>query len=360
MGVSARQIKIGIKTAATWGTAVAVGTGSGQTLREDFRDDPMVQVSEQIAAGETFVSTVQAGRVAAIKAALPMYLTYSDVFQNIFWAHVLGTGGIAPTQVGTTTAYTNTFEPATGGRDGLFATIVRDKVQKIVEIPSAKFTGFELRFGENGRAEVMWNFVGMKAIENSAINTATQISALTFPPNGIRAFFEQVVVRLNLQSGGALSAPTDVISGTVNAGGLTDLVIRFDQPLDEKYVGGVAGIIEPLDNGWPTFEIEMTFARFDAVSKLYTGYQVAQTALKMDVTFTGPLIGGLATRYGLLFQFPAVFVATAQDPIPASAIQSQPNVKLKAYLASAAPTGMTVTRPVRVTTTGSSSANPFV
>lgn len=358
MGVTARVLKCGIKTSTTWGTAVAVGTGSGQVLREDYRDDPAVAVSEQVAAGETFITQVQAGRVQAVRLAIPMFLHYSDAFQNMFWAHCLGTGGTAPSQVGTTTAYTNTFEPDTSGRVGLFATIVRDKSKKIIEVPSAKFTGFSIKFGENGRAEVIWNAIGMKAIENSAVNTASQIAALTFPPAGMRAFFEQVVMRFNAQGGAGLQA-SDSITGLANGTGLTDLSVTFTQPLDEKYVGGVTGIIEPLDNGWPSIELTLTFARLDDVSKLFTGYQTAQSAFKADIVFTGAQIGATASNYGIKMEFPHLQVWEAQDPIPSSAAQSQPTVTLRAYQATAAPTGMAVTKPIRVTTTGTSTTNPF-
>jgi hypothetical protein len=357
MAVHARQTKVGINvaTSGSWGTgtavATAVGAGDGHYVTDDLGVQQTVNRSYDESAGQSFIGSVQTATVAAIQTAIPMFLHYNDTFQNVLWALTMGTGGTAPTRISTTTGYTNTFEPSTS-KTGRYATIVRDKSQFISEVSGAKFTGFEVTFGEHGRAEVKWNIIGDTEIITSTINTSTQISALTFPTLGLRAFMDDCIVRFNAQSGGGLAAG-DAVK-------YTNLTVRCALPLDMKHAGGQLTIIEPEEHGFPNFEIDLTFARFDTVSDDYFPYHRDGTRLKGDITFTGAAIDA-TSFYGLLMQFPNLDVMEYRAPVPGGADQVAPTLKLKALSTTAAPTGMSgVTVPMRVVTTGTSSANPFV
>jgi hypothetical protein len=351
MAVSPRSSKVGINlgTAASWGTATAVGATDGVWVKDDIKDSLSMQVDEDDSAGQDFIGSMQVANHNPVKSSIPCFLHYHDTFQNKLWALACGTGGTAPAQVGATTAYTNTFEPATS-KTGIFATIVRDKVTFISEVTSAKCTGFELSFGDNGRAEIVWMFVGAKTVVDSAINTATQISALTFPTQGLRAFFKQAVLRINAASGGAL-ASGDAVE-------VTDIKLKYEQPMDELAVAGKDYIVEPEDNAYPNIELSATFSRLTSATDDYIGYHRDNTSLKADLTLTG---GTLATtNYGLLFQFPNLIVREAPVEFKAGADNVHPAVTFGAYKAAAAPTGMTgVTKPFRITTTGVSTTNPF-
>lgn len=355
MGVSARQTKVGINvaTSGSWGTgaatATAVGAGDGHYVRDDLGIQLKVNRSRDESAGQNFVGSVQTATTKAIESSIPMFLHYNDTFQNVLWALTMGTGGTAPSRISTSTAYTNTFEPATN-KTGKYATIVRDKSQMVSELPGAKFTGFELSVGENGRMEVNWKFIGDNEKSDSTINTATQINALTFPTLGLRAFFDDCVVRLNAQSGGALGAG-DVMK-------FTTMKLTFSQPLDVKFVGGQVTIIEPEEKDFPDIKIELTFGRYDATSHAFFASHRDGTKYKGDITFTGAAIDA-TSFYGLLLQFPNLDVDDYVAKIPGGAGQSEPKIVLMGLSTSAAPTGMSVTVPMRVVTTGTSSANPF-
>jgi hypothetical protein len=351
MAVSPRSSKVGINiaTSGSWGTATAIGAGDGVWVTDDMKITLSMQVDEDDSAGQDFIGSMQVANHNPIKAEVPTLLHYNDTFQNVLWALACGTGGTSPAAVGTSTAYTNTFEPATN-KTGLYATIVRDKVEFISEVPSAKCTGFELSFGDNGRAEIVWMFIGTKEVVDSAINTSTQVSALTFPTQGMRAFFKQLSFRINAQSGGALSG-SDAVS-------ITDLKFKYEQPLDELMIAGQDYLIEPEDNDYPEITLDITFARLDSTSEDYIGYHRDNTSLKADMTLTGTAIA--TSNYKLLFQFPNLIVASAPIEFKGGAENVMPSVSLKAYKAAAAPTGMTgITKPFRLTTTGVSTTNPF-
>ncbi|MDP2319564.1 MAG: phage tail tube protein [Acidobacteriota bacterium] len=358
MGVNARQSKVGIAvaTSGSWGTSSAVATAVGAGDGHYVRDDLNIQLKQTRVKDDTqaqgFIGSVQISKTEAIESAIPLFLHYMDLSLNPLWALAFGTGGTAPTQLSTSTAYTNTFEPATN-KTGLYATIVRDKVQMVSEVPGAKFTGFTLKSGENGRLEVDFQFIGDTEKSDSTINTATQISALTFPTLGYRAFFSDLVFRVNAQAGGAL-AGSDALK-------ITSITVTFKQPLDMKIVGGQRVLIEPEENAMPECTIDIVFARYDAASLAFFAAHRDGTRYKADITITGPAIGALATTYGLLFQFPNLDVPDYKAPIPGNASQSAPTAKFDALSTTAAPTGMTgVTKPLRLVTTGTSSANPFV
>lgn len=357
MGVHARQTKVGINlaTSGSWGTgsatATAVAAGDGHYVRDDIGVQLKMMQSEDDSAGQNFIGSVQTGFAEYVQGSIPMFLHYNDSWQNTLFALACGTGGTSPSQIGTTTAYTNTFEPATN-KTGRYATIVRDKVQYISEVPGAKFTGFEITAGEGGRMEVVWKFTGDVEKSNSAINTATQISALTFPTLGLRAFFDQCVIRINSQSGGALGAGDKVF--------VTAMRFTFNQPLDTKNVGGATTGIEPEENGFPTFELELTFARFDASTAAWFAAHRDTSRYKADLTFTGGTIGTTTSSYGLALLLPNLYVKDYQAPVPGAAEQIAPKALFKALGTTAAPTGMTgVTAPFRVITTGVATTNPF-
>lgn len=356
MGVSARESKVGINigTSGSWSlgeaTATAVGAGDGHYLRDDPAIQGRSQVAKENAATQEFIGHMQVSNREAINSMLPMFLHYHDAWQNVLWALALGTGGTAPTQIGVTTAYTNTFEPL-NKRATLYATIVRDKVEHISEVPGAVFRGFELRVGEQGRMEIDWLFLGNDEKVDSAINTATQITALTFPTRGRRFFFKDCVARLNSQSGAGLAAG--------DAMKFTALTLRVEQMLDTKHVGGQTTIVQPLDQEFWACTLTLTFARYDTTSKAFFAIHKNGDMYKGDLTFTGPAIGATGANWTLLLQFPNLGVSEYAAPLP-GAQQSEPRIVLEGYSTTAAPTGMTgVTKPIRVTTTGISSTNPF-
>lgn len=357
MGVTARESKVGINvaTSGSWGTSAAVATAVGAGDGHYVRDDLNVQLKQTYVKDDTqaqgFIGSVQVSKTEAIESAIPLYLHFMDAFLNPLWALALGTGGTAPSQLSTSTAYTNTFEPATN-KTGLYATIVRDKVQMVSEIPGAKFTGFTLKSADNGRLELDFRFIGDTEKSDSSINTSTQVDALTFPALGYRAFFSDLVFRVNAQAGGALSS-TDALK-------ITSLTLTFKQPLDMKIVGGQRVLIEPEENAIPECTLDTVFARYDAASHAFFAAHRDGTRYKGDIAITGPAIGTLATTYGLLFQFPNLFVPDYKAPIPGNASQSAPTAKFDALSTSAAPTGMTgVTTPLRLVTTGTATTNPF-
>lgn len=360
MALHLRQVQVGlnIATNGSWGTgtadATAVGAGDGLYVTDLIDLAPREQMSEDDSAGQNFIGSVQVANSEAVAAAIPLYLHFFDTFLNPLWALAFGTGDTTPNQLGASTAYTGTFEPAVN-KTGLYATLVQDLTHSaalVQEVPGLKVTGFTITTEEMGRLKVEFPFVGDTVKVDSAVNTATQVSNLTFPTQGLRCYLDDSVFRVNAQGGGALAA-SDAIA-------LTKLTMTFAQPLDVRHVAGQTTIIEPEESSFPEVSLAVECGRLDTASDDYFAGHKAGTRYKADLTITGPAIGTLATTYALLFQFPHLYVSAFSPGAGAGGDQVIPSVTFKALSTTTAPTGMTgVTVPIRLTTTGERTANPF-
>lgn len=360
MALAARDVVVGlnIATSGSWGTgsadATAVGTGDGIYVTDIISLPPSMQYSEDDSAGQNFIGSVQVANSNEVTSTIPIYLHYLDTFLNPLWALAFGTGDTTPNTLGVSTAYSCTFEPATS-KTGLYATLVQDLTSAaamVQEVPGLKVRGFKISTEAMGRLKVEFPFIGDTVKIDSTVNTATQVSAVTFPTQGLRAYLDDAIFRINSQAGGALGAADAYI--------ISNLTLTFDQPMDVRHVGGQTTIIEPEENGFPSVTIEVEFGRMDGDSDDFFAGHKAGTRYKADLTITGPVIGTLATAYAFLFEFPNLYV-TAYTPGNASgAGQIIPSATFKALSTTTAPTGMTgVTVPIRLTTTGERSASAF-
>lgn len=360
MALAARDVKVGlnIATSGSWGTgaadATAVGVGDGLYVTDIIQMPPSMQYSEDDSAGQNFIGSVQVANSNDVAASIPIYLHFLDSFINPLWALAFGTGDTTPDALAASTAYSCTFEPSTN-KTGLYATLVQDLTHTaalVQEVPGLKVTGFKITTEAMGRLKVAFPFIGDTVKVDSTINTATQVTALTFPTQGLRAYLDDAKFRINAQGGGALAAADEYI--------ISNLTVTFDQPMDVRHVGGQTTIIEPEETGFPSVTIEAEFGRMDGDSDDFLAGHKAGTLYKADLDIVGPAIGTLATTYELMFQFPNLFVSAYNPGNASGAGQVIPSATFKALSTTTAPTGMTgVTAPIRLTTTGVRSTNPF-
>jgi hypothetical protein len=273
---------------------------------------------------------VQTATTKAIESAIPAYLHYNDTFQNVLFALALGTGGTAPSRIAVTTAYTNTFEPATN-KTGRYATIVRDKVA--VRQRGAGREVHRLRdLGRRERPHAGGLEVHRRHREERLGDQHQHADQRADVPDARPA---RLLRRLR--------HPPEQRRAAARSARRRDEVHQPEgdlrQPLDTKYVGGQLTIIEPEENGFPDVTIELTFARFDATSHAFFAAHRDGTKYKADITFTGAAIDA-TSFYGLLLQFPNLDVDIDESKMPGGAGQVEPKIRLKGLSTTAAPTGM--------------------
>lgn len=360
MALAARDVAVGlnIATSGSWGTgaavATAVGSGDGIYVTDIIALPPSMQYTEDESVGQNFIGSVQVANSNEVAAAIPLYLHYLDTFINPLWALAFGTGDTSPDQISASTAYSCTFEPATN-KTGLYATLVQDLTSAaamVQEVTGLKVTGFKVSSGEMGRLMLEFPFIGDTVKLDSTVNTATQVGNLTFPTQGLRAYLDDCTFRINGQTATTL--------GSGDATVISSFTLTFDQPLDVRHVGGQTTIIEPQENAFPTVTLDVEFGRMDGDSDDFFAAHKAGTLYKADLDIVGPAIGTLATTYELLFQFPNLYVQAYSPGTASGAGQIIPSATFKGLSTTTAPTGMTgVTAPIRLTTTGVGSTNPF-
>ncbi len=342
LGVTGREVKLAFAKYGTnsWGVAASVTKGIFFSSTNGIKPNPMIV--EDDAFGQTFLQQSDVGNLTPVAPQLSAVARFDD-YGYIWDACAMGSPAavtIATSASGQTTSWQHVIDMSTN-IDGIGLTLAIDTVQYIDEVTSAKVHGFTFEDGANGSMRETWKITGNRVTNISSTNINSTVAGAVFPTLANRVFKRQGVFRMNAQSGGSLVAADAVSAESIK--------FMFERPMDTPFVFGQDYIAEPADNGYPTFELEVTYPRMNTVSanSLHAGLRLA-TAFKADWTFTGALINS-TDAYKALFQFPYVQVVEFEAPVTGSN-QVKPKAKFKARLATSAPTGMAgVVNPFRLT-----------
>jgi hypothetical protein len=346
--VTGRGVKAAFTRSSTWGVPASVTRQLW--LGETSGLDTVVGMVDDESFNQTFLLPGQVGDHGAVSKDLPMQLRYETV--DTWLAAAMGSAAapvvVSSQAASSLVAYTHQIDLATELTH--FLTLAVDEQQHVLEVPTLKVSGYSVKVGANGRMMVDFSIVGAKTNYDSTVNTNSTVAGAVAPVVGTRLFRKDGVFRLNRQGAGALGS-TDVYDK------LTDVSFDAKQPLaDGDFVFGQNYIIEPDNNGFPEFPLTVNFARMNTVTanSLARGLQAGES-WKADWTFTGPYINS-HTQYSLRWEFPALQLYSFEAPI-VGANQAKPSATFRAKQASAAPSGMTVTAPFRLTVINTNSAN---
>jgi len=199
----------------------------------------------------------------------------------------------------------------------------------MVELPSLKPSGFTLRGEMGGYLEIELPCMSNKTEYASAVNTAT--TNWTNTRNLKRIVMSQGVIRANAQAGAALQA-SDAL--TINS---FELTVNQPKSGDRDLTNG-RYIGEPTKAGMREVTLTLNFPSHSAMT--WFTDKDSENEKKLDMIWTGYLLGG-ATYAQLKFEMPRVKI-TKPEANPTKEINPL-SVTLKGMLATAAPTGMTVT-----------------
>jgi hypothetical protein len=334
MGTPTNPVKklmaAGAKKAATWGTAVAVGATDGLLLKGDGgleRKQPYIAAKE---LDTPFVQVGDLGAVEPVDFAPSFTMRYDPGAIGVLLAQLFGTAG-APTKQGVTSAYKHTIKWA-DSNSGKFSTFVVERPGKILEVPSAKPYKFSFGFSD-GVLDCSIGLRGNNLIDNSVVNQATQVDALTYADRKNRIFFKQLTAKMNDQTGGALTAetalPLSICSGDI------------ERALDAPFAAGSETMSEPEDGPHPSGTLKLDFLRANAATQAFFSKFTGETLQKLSLSFVGAVI---ETTYHFEFNlvFPQARIISYNSPlddiIPVT-------VELAIEEAGTKPTGMDDTRP---------------
>ena len=149
---------------------------------------------------------------------------------------------------------------------------------------------------------------GDSLINTSAVNTLTQMDALTYADRGNRIKFSGLTVYLVDQS---LAADPD----TTSAIELSDISLHLERPHDSPHKGGSESIIEPAENAHSIITITMTFPRMNTVNNAYFANFIAETEKKAYIWFAGAYLNGVSgQKYEFQFYFPRLRIINIDYP----------------------------------------------
>lgn len=250
----------------------------------------------------------------------------------------------APVQQSTTLAYNHVLT-LTDTLDGLFGTYAVYDGVTVRECPSTKFNGFELSVAAGQPVKLRLMYTANDRLVTGQVNTT--LAAVTYVPIQPRVMFDDLIIRINNQSGGALAA-----SDTFYASAFT---LTFTRPQVYAHVTNMnPGVTEGVADGKPSVSLALTEDRYIDVSRITECR--TKVPKKVDITCLGPTASS-PYPYRLFFEFPQMLYEDAQYPLtsPGKVI---PDLQLRGQRAAAAPTGMSgLVLPMRLTATNLQNVN---
>jgi hypothetical protein len=347
-GVVGRELKAAFARSSTWGTPASVTRQLLLQSTDGF--DANVSIVDDPSFNQNFLKPGEVADQMPTAAELQLQARYEDV--DTFIAAAMGSAA-APTVVSSVAAnslvaYSHAITLAVELTH--FFTIAIDFQNYILEVPTAKIRGYSLRVGENGRMNIAFQMVGAKTNYDSSVNTNSTVAGAREASLGNRLFRKDGRVRINVQDAAALGSSDELAI-------VKEIAFGTARPVsDDDFVFNQDYIIEPDDNDFPEYPVEVTYARMTtpAANSLVIGLKAGRV-FKMDWFFQGPYINS-TTRRSLLFEFPSLQIRSARL-VAAGPGQVQPVATYHAKAAQSAPSGMAFTNPFRATLINANSQN---
>lgn len=346
--VTGREVKAAFARCNTWGTPASVTRQCLISGTDGWDSQPQVVTDESI--NQDFL---QAGEVGDFTPPTPT-LQFVSRFEDIdtLFAACHGSAA-APTVVSSVAAnslvaYQHIVTLATELQQ--FFTFAADVSNYIVEIPSLKLTGYTFKVGENGRMMVEFSTTGARSNYDSTVNTNSTVSGAATASLGNRMFRKNGTWRMNLQTAGALGA-SDAI------GIVKEITLGTTRPVaGEDFVFGQDYIIEPDDDGFPEFPVQVTYARMNTISasSLANALQTAKS-FKADWSFLGPYINSTTQRQ-MKWEMPALQL-TSFKAVVTGPNQVRPEATFMARSAASSVAGMAFIQAMKLTIVNANSAN---
>ena len=293
--ITGRETILGMKKSTVWRSAETLGAGDGLLITRESIGPKAPTFVDDNSLGQADISRGIKVTEAVTNASVEGFLRYEG--WDVFLALALGSAGTPSNVEGT--AYSNTYNVAEN-LDGLFATMAMKKsntAKGIWEIPSVKVTGFNIRGNVGGLVSVTVNFMGNKIEIANPQNTS--LASVTYPSAMIKdtvlRMDTQFKIRMNARGGSAL-ADTDKLYPS-------EFELVYERPFDEQFEAGYSDMSEPVQSGFATGTIKLTFDKYNLDD--FTSAIAGDADQKMDLTFTGPIISG-ATPYTFRLDLPKI------------------------------------------------------
>jgi len=326
---SKRYYACGAAKSTTWGTALATGAAKGLLILKDgnialkCKYIPNEEIDQVVTKGGVV------GPMEGVDFALEFSMRYDPGFLGNLIASLFGTAG-APSG-SAPVGYTHLF--AWADSYAQFFTVAVERPGYIWEVQSAVPYKLNLK-NSGGFIQGVLSMRGNGWTDASAVNTLTQMDAITYLDTGNRVRMSEGVFRMNAQGGAALSG-SDALD-------VSDFDITYERVIDNLPIFGLAGICQPKESAVPKFTAKIKLPRTTAANLAFIAAFQAGTSYKADMVFTGPVI---ATTYHYTMTLTFQRLLFSEPPeAPLDGIIAT-TLNMEAQEAAAAPTGQVGTRP---------------
>jgi len=336
-GPERRFLAAGARKATTWRTALATAATYGLNCKSisGFNPSRDTLVAAEIDSPLPFSGQLDVYKPVDFTIGTDMLYAPGQLGTMIL--QLLGTEDPAPAN-SDGTAYTHTWQWADANWD-LFETVTVEMPGIIWECPSAKVMEWSLKASEGGFVQSEVKLRGTRIIDTSAVNTLTQMDALTYDDRGDmgRVMYGDMCVYMNGQA-----VAVDVLSTTRLECSAVEASYKRTG-YDGVVAAGFSDAQEPAEGGYPDIRVKLSFAHMDAVNKLFLATAISEVTQKIAIRFTGKVLAGATTVYhALTLYFPRMRMlcpeASFDDIVKLG-------VELIAEEAAAEPTGMSYHRP---------------
>lgn len=331
----ARLYGAGATLTTPWGTETALGAGKEIKLLKS-PDLPTARKQDYLMLKESnnkFLSRGIAGGVTACDFTFESYDRYDAGPLGMFLACMFGADTSPALQETGVYLHTITWEDSVLG---LFGTYAEEYPDKIYSVPSAK--PLKIVFSlENGILKFVPTLRGNSIINDSAVNTATQMDALTMVNAEDEVRFDQLD-RVWLQEYSAVTGPTVDDQKTISG-----LELTYGRGLEEpKMAAGATSLTEAQEEDFSDLRVKLDFPYDDAFNREFFANYISGQEYSLILRFKGLLLG--ATKYyEKTFFFPRLRLSALPDLTKAGLVRV--TAEFQALEASAAPDGFASTRP---------------
>lgn len=330
---SKRYYAAGLVQASAWGTATAVGAGNEILVNSD--GNPALK--------QTYSSTDAIDQVMAKDGDLGVYeaIDFAPTFEGKtglqYAPGPLGSaiaalfGASASPAKLVDAAYKHVWTWADEETD--FFTFVTERPGAIWEIPSCIVTKLNLKVGD-GKVQGSIGFRGNYLTNSSAINTYTQVDALTPETTANFVKFQDGACWMAAQThDDALMAEDAIV--------VSDMDITYERVMDAQISMGATYLAQPHESSFKV-TVKLTLPYATATNVGYLTTFTAMTAQQMLIKFTGG-VASSTDHYSLGLYFPRLKLVSPPDVKLEDIIKN--GLEFTAEEAASAPTGMNSTRP---------------
>ena len=301
----ARLYAAGAKKGSVWGTEVALGATHEIKLLKS-PDLPKALKQDYLMLKEsnnTYLSRGIAGGVSGCDFTPEAYMRYNPGPLGEFLAEVFGTAG-APSG-SAPVGYTHTFQWAASSL-GLFSTYAEEYPGLIYSAPSAKPVKIVFSL-QDGILKIAPTLRGNTIINNSAVNGATQMDALTPIDAANEIRFDQ------LSSVWMAAYPHDDALDVEDAKTISGFEITYQRGLESaKMTSGATSLAEAQEEDFSDIRVKLDFPYDDSFNRQFFANYTAGSCYSLQMSFVGGVIA-TSYHYQLNLYFPKLRLAALPD-----------------------------------------------